>query len=416
MFRRLRIKFIAMSTGILILALVVVMGSVVGLLNMQIKAQVFNISELVIENGGLIPEDEDFLDNQKNRERFQIFNPEMFYETRYFTVFIDENGEILTVNDDFIRFINQSERERLALQIYNENKDRGIYRSDNTYLAYQMADLEDGSTIVVCIDCSSRYWILNTVFNYMMLVGGIVTVLFLVLMIVFSKKLIAPYVENDQRQKSFITNASHELKTPLAVISANTEMIEALNGESKWTDSTKRQVERLNGLIAAMVTLARSNEKEKEALDRIDLSRIVKDVDDAFEAVLISQGKLHNHDIAQGLHVKADPKTMTEIVNILIDNAVKYCDDKGTVFTGLTKDKRKKVVLKVSNTYAGHEDIDCNRFFDRFYREDDSHNSKKSGYGIGLSIAKEAVERMGGRIRAEYTGDMISFVVTMEEA
>ncbi len=419
MFRRLRVKFILLSTGILILALMVVMGSVVGLLNAQILQQVYAISEMVIENGGSMPEDDTQFTTERTRERLQMFNPEVFYETRYFSVLIDREGNIYDINDDAIRFIKKSEMYDVAMDIYDSGNEKGTVRKEDgsSILAYQISRTEDNGAIIVFIDCTSRYWIVGVEFNYMCIVGAVVTLLFIILMTVFSKRLIRPYMENDQKQKSFITNASHELKTPLAVISANTEMIEALNGQSKWTDSTKRQIDRLNGLIAGMVTLARSAEKGKENLVKVDFSKIVKDVSNAFESVLISQGKQYNHDINAGISVKADQKTLSEVVNILVDNAVKYCDDGGIVMVILTREKLgRKVSLRISNTYEGHENVDYSKFFDRFYRADEAHNSKKSGYGIGLSIAKEAIERMGGKIKVSYLSDMITFTVIFSEA
>ena len=236
--------------------------------------------------------------------------------------------------------------------------------------------------------------------------------LLILLLSVFSNRVVEPYVKNAEAQKQFITNASHELKTPLAVISANTEVIEMMNGKSEWTESTVSQVNRMSNLISQLVVLSRLEEREDLVLSDVDMSEEVNKVIKDFKAVVDTQGKKLEYTVAENIHVKADEKGIHELTNILVDNAVKYCDEEGTIKVTLSQ-KGKTTYLAVSNDYKEGTGIDCKRFFDRFYREDQSHNSEKQGYGIGLSMADSLVRMFKGKINVSYKKPVITFTVTL---
>lgn len=231
----------------------------------------------------------------------------------------------------------------------------------------------------------------------------------------FSKQAIQPEIENSLRQKEFITNASHELKTPLTVIRANTEMVELLNGESEWTKSTISQVDHLTGLINNLVTIAKAQEKEdRSEMAVIDAAKAVNESLDPYELLARQDDKKIVREIAEDVQIKADESKIRQLATILIDNAIKYCDNGGTISVSLAKIKNNKGLrLIMSNTYADGADIDCSRFFDRFYREDSSHNIDRGGYGIGLSIAESICRQYGGDIRAEWKDGVISFICTL---
>ncbi len=231
----------------------------------------------------------------------------------------------------------------------------------------------------------------------------------------FSGKAIQPEIENSMRQRQFITNASHELKTPLAVIRANTEMTELLQGESEWTQSTLKQVDHLSGLIQNLVMIARSEEKEdRSELSEIDAAAAVNSSVDPYESLAAQSGKTIERDIQPATLVAAESK-LRQLTTLLVDNALKYCDDKGKIKVALAKGKGGKgIVLTVSNDYADGSAVDVDRFFDRFYREDQSHNIDKGGYGIGLSIAESICKGYNGDIRAEWKNGVISFICTLK--
>ena len=230
----------------------------------------------------------------------------------------------------------------------------------------------------------------------------------------YSRNLVQPFIENDEKQKRFITNASHESKTPLAVISANTEMTEAVGGKTKWTESTRRQVGKLQTLIEDLVVLSRLDEMRDLPLTEMDLSALTTETVESLRDVIEGSGRQLIVDIAPGLWGKVERRSFQQLVSILLDNASKYCDENGKVEVKLVPQKRGKGVgLTISNTYAEGKNVDYSRFFERFYREDASHNSAKAGFGIGLSMGKEIVGRLDGKIKVSYADDVISFDIIL---
>ena len=189
-----------------------------------------------------------------------------------------------------------------------------------------------------------------------------------------------------------------------------------LNGKSQWTDNILKQVRRQSQLINDLIMLSKMGERSLADITLVDLdvSQQVQTAVQAFDALAKDQGKTLTAKIRPGIHVTADQKCLYEIVSILLDNAVKYCDDQGTVQVTLSGKKLGKgAVLTVSNQYAAGKDVDYTRFFERFYRGDESHNSDQAGYGIGLSMAEELVQLLKGSISMAYKNGIITFTVTL---
>jgi signal transduction histidine kinase len=229
---------------------------------------------------------------------------------------------------------------------------------------------------------------------------------------VVSADMIRPLAENSRRQREFITNASHELKTPLAVIRSNTEMTEVISGETEWTRSTMKQVERLGGLVQNLILIARSQEQEQSRKTAdLDISQVVRETAESFTSVAASSEKDYSLDIADNVHLTADSSSIQMLCSVLIDNAIKYCDDEGTIEIYLSQKKPyKPVTFSISNTYAEGKDVDYSKFFERFFRQDESHTIEgKGGYGIGLSVAESICRKNGGDINATWKDGVITF-------
>ena len=254
---------------------------------------------------------------------------------------------------------------------------------------------------------------------------GLGTFMSFFIMRLLSKGFVRTEVENVEKQKQFITNASHELKTPLAVIKANTEMQEMMDGESEWSQSTLRQVDRMTGLIGNLVQIARAQEMTDGELAPTDIAAAVSETADSFAPVAASDGKKLEKEIPDSLVTKSSDSSMRQLTSLLIDNAIKYCDDGGTIKVELTR-SRRGAVLTVSNDYAEGANVDYTRFFERFYRQDEAHTisagtvtgssegssgerTGKSGYGIGLSIAESLVKSMKGSIDVSWDKGRILF-------
>ena len=436
MLAKLRVKFVSLAALTLLICLTLVLSMVFFLTDNFFDAQVNTMLTVLLENGGEMPPDRVWAIGNKRMPGG--LSEELQYETRYFSVITDKNGNITHVNTEHIFSIEEAEAEEIAYSIYEgmaNDADMSIAESirklftdtrwesgkffhENNVYYYDSMEKGNGSRLYVFVDCTSRYLIVQQIYSYLLVVAGVILLVFCLLFIYFSKQLMDPFIENQERQKRFITNASHELKTPLTVISANTEMIEMTSGKTKWTESNIRQIKKLNELVSNLVVLSKLNEKDVQVFSSVDISGIVKDQAESFASVVEGAGKKYELNIEEGLTVKAVQNGVQEVTSILIDNASKYCDDGGRVLVKLEKGYMGKGArLYVQNTYRAGATVDYTRFFERFYREDESHNSKKSGFGIGLSIAEEMCAKMNANIQVSYDRkrEEIMFTVTYKQ-
>ena len=405
MLNKLRVQFVLGATLAVLIALMMVMVPVYFLVGSAFTAQMDAILDVLIQNDGDMPVNRVRIEGN----RFIEITEEQQFETRFFSVKFDENGEAVNINTSYVFSIDEDEALQIAGQIRQRGRLSGSILYDGSRYLYKSA-LRFDETLIVFVDCTSRYWIIRQAMMYLIVVGLVILLIFSLIIGKLSTRIVQPFIENSEKQKRFITNASHELKTPLAVISANTEMQELEGGKTKWTEATMRQVKRLNALVSELVTLSRLDEKDEIKLSDVNATVIVKEQADSFEQVVTTQNKNFERSIADDVIVKAEERSVQELCSILLDNAAKYCDEGGCVKIELTGGKNAR--LTVSNDYAAGEGVDYRRFFDRFYREDESHNSKKSGFGIGLSIAQEIARRLGTRIQVSYKNKTISFSIS----
>ena len=337
-----------------------------------------------------------------------VFSPTYRHNHFFFFRFSSDSGIC-----DFIS--NSDNVEELDLvRTYSEEilKENGEFGHYGVYY-FLREESSDGSFTLAILDCTSE-----AEAQLRILIATVATLIValsitFVLVVVLSNRLIRPEIENSRRQRQFITNASHELKTPLAVIRANTELLEVTNGENEWTRSTLNQVDHLNGLIQNLVMISRAEEKEDTSqMVSINASEAVEQTVKQYEALAIQSEKELVKEIDKDVMVVADESKIRQLTTILVDNAIKYCDDKGKVTVSLAQTKRNKsgIRLVVSNSFAEGKDMDHNLFFDRFYREDKSHNIDKGGYGIGLSIAESICQQYRGSIKAVWKDGTISFI------
>ena len=221
-----------------------------------------------------------------------------------------------------------------------------------------------------------------------------------VLIVIASKVILKPVEESYKKQKQFITNAGHEIKTPLTIIDANTEVIEMINGESEWTESIKNQVKRLSSLTADLISLSRMEEESRFEMNDFPISDVVEEECEIFKGMAKIKGKELTSEIEKNLSYNGDEKAIRQLTSILLDNAIKYTDENGAIKVRLKKSGRK-INLSVYNTVKSITKEDTERMFERFYRADLSRNSETGGYGIGLSIASAIVYAHKGKIHAD---------------
>lgn len=331
---------------------------------------------------------------------------DFLYSTRYFAVLFDASDEVEEIKTSHISRVNEEEAEYYA----RVARDRIFRFGSFGYFYYEVADRADGGTIVVYLDRTQQNAYGMRIFYAALILIGLGSIAAFLVMRLVSRRIVASEVENAERQKQFITNASHELKTPLAVIRANTEMQEMLEGETEWTQSTMRQVGRMEGLIANLVMIARARERSSpEGLTPLNPAVPVRETAESFRSVAVSEGKILTVETAEGLQMLGDDASLRQLTSLLTDNAVKYCDDGGSI--GVTLEKQgKRILLEITNTYRDGDSVDPGRFFERFYREDDSHNTDRGGYGIGLSVAESLTKQMKGKISAAWKDGRIHLI------
>lgn len=420
--KKLRKKF-TLSAFLSFLAVMLFMGAMIFFINFYSSSkQINSVLDFIIDNGGEITE--------KSFERIDKYNfpqdslgyffselfgtgldtsPEFRFSTRYFSVVYTDNGEIESVLTNNIAAVTADDAIKYADKVLASNSSYGMYGNYN----YKVKNTEEGK-LVVFLDCTSQRNVSKRLLSIISLLTLFGALAMYILVRVLSRRMIMPEIKNAERQKRFITNAGHELKTPLAVIRANTELDIMLNGENEWNQSTLRQTESMTKLIQDLILIARSDETDRQDdLIDTDVSEAVKDASQELSSLAVQSGKKLEEKITDGLKMKAAEGHIKQLAALLIDNAIKYCDDEGTVSVELSQ-KGKVIRLVVSNDYKDGDKVDCSRFFERFYRAEESHSTEKSGYGIGLSIAESLVKRYGGSIKADWNSGIIRFTCTFK--
>lgn len=313
-------------------------------------------------------------------------------------VYLDEKGEILEIQQDGAEHYSGTELSETAAGIFAEGKEQGWYQ----YYKFRRdtLSLPDGTskTVIGLINASSNLYSVFTMLLISIVIGALSFILVLLIIILASKRAVTPIAESYIRQKQFVTDAGHELKTPLTVISANNELLRMLYGESEWFDSIDKQVAKMNGLVQNLITLARMDEEQRPVFTSFNLSDAVYDTAKSFENLIHSQGRLITFDIAEDIYYRGDESRLRQVVSILMDNAAKYCDEKGKIAVRLKSDRQ--IRLQVTNDCRTCADCDFEKVFERFYRADKARTSDGS-YGLGLSIAKSIVELHKGEIHAK---------------
>lgn len=334
-------------------------------------------------------------------------SPEAPFETRYFSVVLDASGKVTSTNLNNIAAVSEDQAEELAQKVMKAGESKGfigIYR-------YAKAAQSDG-TLIAFTDCNKA---LDTFYKNVRISGlvslaGVVAVFALV--VIFSRLVFRPIAESYQKQKQFITDASHEIKTPLTIIDANVEVIEMMAGENKWTKSTKNQVKRLASLAGQLITLSKMDEGDGMADKmRFSMTDAVIDTTSSFESVAETKGRKLVCDIEENLYFVGEEKRIREMFGIFLDNAVKYSTEGSEIHVSLER-KGRKLIYQISNETdqiaKGNQDM----LFERFYRSDASRNSATGGSGIGLSVAKAVAEAHHGKLTAE-SKDGKSLTITL---
>ncbi len=352
------------------------------------------LADRISDNNGRFPEWRDDRGNLGTPMGVPDFmTKETPFSTRFFTVWFDPSGEVAFIDVGSISAITQETAQEYAEETYKSGRERG-WLANYRYKQYPTAH---GMAIVYVDGSMNRF-----MSNRMLLAAGAVLMVsalaIWVTVIFFSKRAVRPVAESYEKQKQFITDANHELKTPLTLIMANLDILEAEIGENEWLSDIRSEGARMGALVEQLVALARMDEDRASLkAQRFSLSEMVMDVASEFQILAQGCGKSMEAQIDPQIEYMGDEAAIRRVVSILLDNAVKYCDDGGEI--SLRLEKKKHPVLYVANTYADVGQAEFDKLFDRFYRADKARTFT-GGFGVGLSIAKATVTKHKGEISA----------------
>lgn len=327
------------------------------------------------------------------------FSPEVQYSLRFFSVHYDTNGIVSRVNQDYIASISESDAETYADAVLESGKAHG-YESGYRYLVSTTED----ETVVLFLNSEREIQTMWSLLWITLAIAAVCLAVVFGLVVLFSQRAITPYLKNMEAQKQFITNAGHELKTPLTAISTSADVLAMEHDGDEWVHNIQVQSGRLSKLITSLVALSRLDEENPFPVrTEFSLSDALWEISEPFGSLAQAKGKAYTQDIADGLTVTGDRTAIQQMFSILLDNALKYSPDGGSISL-TTQRSGKRAEVTVSNTVDTAQSIDTTRLFDRFYRADESHSGAVSGTGIGLSIVKATVEAHGGTISVRQEG------------
>lgn len=423
MIKKLRKRFILVAT-VAVASVMVLLCVTVNVANfVSVNSRLNSTIDMIITNSGMMPQfdgrgpmpDGNKPDSNQPDSRFDMgggqFNEETPFSTRFFVLYYNEDGTLIKSDLDKIAAVTQDDTEgylELALK-HGEG-----YGFTDGY-KYKVHSQSDGSFMAVFLDDYREMSSVKTILMLSVAATVVCIALIYVLIVLFSKKAMQPVEQSVQKQKQFITDASHELKTPITVIATSMSVLEMEVGRQKWIDKAKAQTEKLKELVNSLVTLSRMDELEAPAQVReFDISDSLSETAESFVDFAESQGHRLNIAVQHGLKYSGDEYAVRQLASILIDNAVKYAVEQTEIRFSLEKGKRG-VVIKTANECNDVSEDDLDKLFDRFYRADKARSSEKSGFGIGLSIARSICEAHKGSIKAVCeNGHTIEFIAELK--
>lgn len=400
MIRRLRRKFVLLCMGVVVAVMVAVVALMNGLFVARANATLDGMLAFLTDNGGDFPvvDDEEAPriprgPRQMDWGGMSMDSPEAPFITRHFSVLLDAGGEALSVNTESIAAVSSEEAVLYAR--------RALDKAGSGYLdvyRYRVSETDDG-TLVVFLDASTQLSTARQFFIISSSVAAGVCLAVLLLALLFSGRAVRPIAQSVEKQRQFITDAGHELKTPLTIISANCEVLEMEMAGNEWLTGIEKQVARLRKLVNDLVTLSRLDEGRPTGEEaRFSLSDAVCDTALAFSAAAERAGKRLRADAEPGVFINGDEAALRQLTAILVDNAVKYADAGGEIRVGLRGGRHP--VLTVENDCRNVSELPLDRLFDRFYRFDPARTGDGS-HGLGLSIARSIAEAHRASLRAE---------------
>lgn len=417
--RFIRIAMVSVTVVMLTLSLIVNVANYI-----STDSDLKDILDMICDNQGTIPlrvglakdnaqapDGTDPLPGKKPENPRKPFNQETPYSTRYFYLRFGADGNLLFSDlehiaaitaDDTDEYLSVAQKHGTGYGYYSGYKFRVVKRGENEYVAVFLDCYQELRAVKIVALCSFAAMLVCIALVY-------------VLVVLLSRKAIDPVVRSAQRQKQFITDAGHELKTPITVIATSLKVLEMETGKQKWIDKAMSQTERLKDLVNSLVTLSRMDEEESPLkAEPFAVSDAVRETAESFADFARSAGHELNLAIAPDLCYCGDEYAIRQLVSILLDNAVKYASAGSPIAFSLEKAK-KGIVIRTSNECEAMDPKDLDKLFDRFYRADPSRGAGTGGFGIGLSVARGIAEGHGGSAQARCPAEnTIEFIIHLK--
>ncbi len=339
-------------------------------------------------------------------DRGPHFDTNQFKLSTFYSVAISYDNKVIEIRNDDAAVYTDAELESAARQVLKKSDVNGVI--DN--LVYYRMD-KGGYMLVSFMDNTIIREDMNTLFRYTLIFGGVAIIALYFLAVYLAKKIVTPIEESYQKQKQFISDAGHELNTPVSVVSANAELLSREIGDNQWLANIQYENERMGELVGQLLELART-ENVKPQMEYLDLSRLVAGGVLPFESVAFENGLTLNSQITDGIITLGNSTQLSQLVSILVDNAIRHSQNGKEVFISLTH-TRSNAVFTVINDGEPILQEQMTQLFERFYRADEARNGTDKHYGLGLAIAKAIVEAHHGKIEVSCYDGKVCFTVRL---
>lgn len=340
--------------------------------------------------------------------------PEALNNTGAFYLVTNHENQLISINDgNLTKSVENDEARDYAKRALSSGSSNGSIEKDGTSYSFNIRKAKD-INLIIFVNDSFTDTANGNLLKASLLAGTVIWFILFVLIIIVSGYIIKPVSENMERQKQFISNASHELKTPVTVISATIDIISSKKGSDRWTECIKEQAKKMKLLVSELLDLSRLLEAhtDKKSFSVYDISSTVSSSVLYFESLFFESGKTLKQDIEESISMRYDENKIAQLVGILMDNALKYSDNNSEICFSLHKEK-DNAVIKCSNLCSDFSANNILKLFDRFYRSDNDRIHEQDGFGLGLSIAQAIAELHGGSISADFKNKIITFNVTL---
>lgn len=325
-----------------------------------------------------------------------------FRLSTFYSVAVSDSGQIIAIDIGDRETYDEATLEKYAFEILKDGRQRGTKDS----LMY-LVEPQNGYTLIAFMDNTVMQDSMSTLFRYTLIFGSIALIALFFLARYLAKRIVDPLEQSYQKQKQFISDAGHELKTPVSVVSANADLLSRELGDNQWLSNIQYENERMGKLVSQLLELART-ENVKLQMEHLDFSRLVAGGTLPFESVAFDEGLILNTDITEGVTVHGNSTQLSQLVSILVDNAIRHGKNGKEIQITLSQ-TRNFAVLSVVNAGNAIPPDKAAQLFERFYRADEARSGESNHYGLGLAIAKAIVESHNGKIEVRCYDGLVEF-------